>query len=219
METMTKNRMTRLKENVRTELKSRLIPFWTTRVIDQAQGGFMGEMSFEGVVDPRAAKGLILNARLLWTYSALTAYNQDPVCKNLACRAYQYVTTYFTQIKPLVLNLARATLEQGIDLYGGLSYEGQDGKVLHTYRDWWCQAEAVVGFVNAFELTADTHYLKAACDMWQCLERIGMDRQQGEWFWRVTQAGRPDSNESIVSQWKGPYHNVRACLEIVKRLK
>ena len=95
METMTKKRLTRLRENVRAELTNRLIPFWTTRVIDQEQGGFMGEMSFDGVIDPKAAKGLILNARLLWTYSALTAYTQYPVCKDLACRAYQYVTTHF----------------------------------------------------------------------------------------------------------------------------
>ena len=123
------------------------------------------------------------------------------------------------EIRPLVLTLARVTLEQGVDSHGGLSYEGCDGEVIHAYRDWWCQAEAMVGFLNAFELTRDTRYEQAAHRMWQCIERTGMDRHQGEWYWRVDKDGKPDTTEPMVSLWKGPYHNVRACLEIVKRLK
>ena len=92
---MASDRATSLIDCVRVELTERLIPFWTTRVVDQEKGGFIGEMSHEGVIDPNASKGLILNARLLWTYSALVAYNQHAACKDLAHRAYQYLTKHF----------------------------------------------------------------------------------------------------------------------------
>ena len=46
-----------------------------------------------------------------------------------------------------------------------------------------------------------------------------MDRVHGEWFWRITPDGQPDPKLPKVSEWKGPYHATRACLEIIHRLK
>jgi mannose/cellobiose epimerase-like protein (N-acyl-D-glucosamine 2-epimerase family) len=46
-----------------------------------------------------------------------------------------------------------------------------------------------------------------------------VDRAHGEWFWRITPDGRVDATLPKVSEWKGPYHGARACLETVRRLK
>jgi cellobiose epimerase len=45
-----------------------------------------------------------------------------------------------------------------------------------------------------------------------------VDRVHGEWFWRINPDGRPDNKLPKVSEWKGPYHATRACLETMKRL-
>ncbi|NQV33718.1 MAG: hypothetical protein HQ515_13580, partial [Phycisphaeraceae bacterium] len=84
MQSIPDDTATSLKACIESELTDRLIPFWTTRVTDQKQGGFVGEISFDGVIDHDAPKGLILNARLLWTYSALATYNADAACQDLA---------------------------------------------------------------------------------------------------------------------------------------
>jgi mannobiose 2-epimerase len=45
-----------------------------------------------------------------------------------------------------------------------------------------------------------------------------VDRVHGEWFWRITPEGSVDETLPKVSEWKGPYHVTRACLETLKRL-
>ena len=45
-----------------------------------------------------------------------------------------------------------------------------------------------------------------------------VDRVHGEWFWRINADGQPDKKLPKVSEWKGPYHATRACLETLRRL-
>ena len=46
-------------------------------------------------VNPGAAKGLILNARILWTFSAVHRLIWNPTDRDLAGRAYQYLMEKF----------------------------------------------------------------------------------------------------------------------------
>jgi mannobiose 2-epimerase len=45
-----------------------------------------------------------------------------------------------------------------------------------------------------------------------------VDRGGGDWFWRIRADGTVDHGEPKVSEWKGPYHNTRMCLEILRRI-
>jgi mannobiose 2-epimerase len=116
------------------------------------------------------------------------------------------------------IGLARTTLAQALDTDGGLAYEGRNGAVVNADRDWWCQAEAVVGFWHAFELTGETVFAEAATTVWKFITRSMVDRVHGEWFWRVQADGTVGEDEPKVSEWKGPYHTVRMCLEMMRRL-
>jgi mannobiose 2-epimerase len=116
------------------------------------------------------------------------------------------------------IELARSVLEQAVGADGGLAYEGRDGQPINADRDWWCQAEAVVGFWHAYQLTGDTAFADAATRVWRFIERSMVDRDRGEWFWRVRSDGTVDHSEPKVSEWKGPYHTVRMCLEMLRRL-
>jgi mannobiose 2-epimerase len=381
---------------IRDELDNNLIPFWLEKSIDSEYGGFIGQMSNDGTIDPNAPKGLILNARILWTFSALYPFNKDNRCRDMAGRAYDYLQTHFwdsrhsgtfwqvdfqghpqddkkkiygqafyiyalaeyyqafgadsaiklarqvydlietnsrdkiyggyievcnrdwsvagdlrlsekdmdekksmnnhlhlleaytnlyriwpdtqlrerltelidifeqkivdpasghmnhffdetwkpkssnytfghdieaswllceaaeamgdTNITSQALRLARITLDEALEEDGGLCYEGQSGKVTDPNRQWWPQAESVVGFLNAYELSSDQSFLEAARKAWLFIEKYFINRENGEWFWRIDLNGRPDPAEPKVSQWKGPYHNIRMCLETIKRL-
>jgi mannobiose 2-epimerase len=116
------------------------------------------------------------------------------------------------------IELARSTLAQAVDADGGLAYEGRSGEVTNSDRDWWCQAEAVVGFWHAYALTGETAFADAAAACWQFIDRHLVDRVHGEWFWRVRADGTIDEAQPKVSEWKGPYHTVRMCLEMMRRL-
>ena len=62
-------------------------------------------------------------------------------------------------------------------------------------------------------------YLNASLRAWDFIENHLVDRVHGEWFWRITPEGRVDPALPKVSEWKGPYHGSRACLEALRRLK
>jgi mannobiose 2-epimerase len=115
--------------------------------------------------------------------------------------------------------LAGTAFDEGLSADGGLCYEGRDGKIIDGGHEGWPQAEAVVGFLNAFEISRDGKFLAAALRVWNYTEQKIVDHVHGEWFWRINEDGNPDSKLPKVSEWKGPYHASRACLETVRRVK
>lgn len=86
-------------------------------------------------------------------------------------------------------------------------------------RIWWVQAEALVGFLNAYQKdTSKQEYLQAVIDIWKYIKDNIVDKRTGsEWFWKVDDDGKPNSRQPIVEPWKCPYHNGRMCFEIIRR--
>jgi len=121
-------------------------------------------------------------------------------------------------MRATALRLAEAALNEGVASDGGLRYEGKGGKIIDHGKECWPQAEAAVGFLNAFQISDDEKFLVAARRVWNYIETNLVDRVHGEWFWRISPDGRPDAKLPKVSEWKGPYHGTRACLEIIRRL-
>lgn len=91
--------------------------------------------------------------------------------------------------------------------------------VVDAHRIWWVQAEAVLGFVNAWgKHPQRTEYRDAAARVWRYIQARVVDRRPvGEWFWRLNADGTPDREKPVVEPWKCPYHNGRMCLELIRR--
>jgi mannobiose 2-epimerase len=123
-----------------------------------------------------------------------------------------------SRIKALALKIADVTLREGVDSDGGVFNQGGPQGLTDTNKEWWPQAEAVVGFMDAFRLSGKDRYLEAAFRTWDFIELRLVDRLRGEWFRGVTRDGRVLDNELKVSFWKCPYHNGRAGMEAVRRL-
>lgn len=120
-------------------------------------------------------------------------------------------------VRPLTLGLAKATLKAGLNGDGGLSYErGFDGH-LDPAGEWWGQAEGMVGFVNAWQLTGDTAYLDAVEALWVHLKSQFGAGGRDEWTWYAANAGREPKYKA--GTWKCPYHNGRAMIELDHRLR
>jgi mannobiose 2-epimerase len=123
------------------------------------------------------------------------------------------------QVSEVALQMARVVFNEGFSTDGGLCYEGRAGQILDPGRECWPQAEALVGFLNAYELSGNPAFLAAAVQTWKFIETHLVDRVHGEWFWRINPDGQPDPKLPKVSEWKGPYHATRACLETLRRLQ
>ncbi len=121
--------------------------------------------------------------------------------------------------KAAAIVLARATLAEGADAQdGGVFAERHEDGRLDDDKHWWMQAEAVVGFLNAFALTREEPFLDAAERAWAFIERFLIDRVHGEWRWRVTRDGTRIPGLPKVEPWKCPYHNSRAAFEVNDRV-
>ena len=123
------------------------------------------------------------------------------------------------RIQPLAVKIADVTLAEGTDTDGGIYNQGSPAGITDANKEWWPQAEAVVGFLNAYQISRNERYLSAALHTWNFIETRLIDRKNGEWFRGVTRDGRLLEQELKVSFWKCPYHNGRMGLEAVRRLR
>ena len=122
------------------------------------------------------------------------------------------------KVEEAALKMVDACL-QGIDEDGALFNEkDNDNGTVDTDKHWWPQAEALVGFVSAWQVSKDEKYLHYAKKNWQFIKKHMIDRKHGEWTWRVTQTHDRVNSEDKAGPWKCPYHNGRAMMELVKRL-
>jgi mannobiose 2-epimerase len=119
----------------------------------------------------------------------------------------------------IALEMAETVLTEGFDHERGGVSDGVDHNMAVLGKEWWPQAEAVVGFLNAFELSGRGAFLEATLASWRFIERFVIDHTHGEWYYRVSPEGRPELDLPKVSPWKCPYHNARAALEIIERTK
>ncbi len=124
-----------------------------------------------------------------------------------------------SQYKPHILALAESSLTEGLMPDGSMGDEfhfssGEKG----DERIWWVQAEAMVGFYNAFQMSGDTRYLEAVKRVWAFIQREMIDTEHGEWHWLAKSDQKPGYSEYKAGFWKCPYHNGRAMIELCRRM-
>ena len=147
-------------------------------------------------------------------------FGHDIEASWLLCEAAEELADgkLLSRMSLLAAQMAEVAFNEGLDTNGALYYEGKAGKVIDPGHECWPQAEAMVGFINAFEICGDEKFLRAALRIWDYIQQHLVDRAHGEWFWRINPDGKPDPRLPKVSEWKGPYHATRACLETLHRL-
>jgi mannobiose 2-epimerase len=127
--------------------------------------------------------------------------------------------------RKLAVAMAAAVYAQGLDRDGSLFYAADaSGVLVDSKKHWWAQAEAVVGFYNAYQISGEARFLTAARRAWDYIEAKVVDRVHGEWHAKLTPGGVPltaeeDADAYLVGPWKCPYHNARVCYEMIERLK
>ena len=122
------------------------------------------------------------------------------------------------KVKEVSIKMARTVYQEGMDSQGGIINDGNNGGDTGFDREWWPQAEAMVGFLNAYQITEEEIFLDASLKVWNFVKNYFIDNEHGEWFHSVDKNGKI-INCDKVEFWKCPYHNSRACFEVKKRLE
>lgn len=122
------------------------------------------------------------------------------------------------QTKKLSVEVAETFLKEAWTPGAGVMNEKDlDTGEVDTDRHWWPQAEAMVGLDYAYENSGDEKFCEALLDIWEYTKIHILDRESGEWFFRVDENNKPYKEEDKLGMWKCPYHNSRTCMVLLKR--
>lgn len=147
-----------LKKEVSRELTGNILKFWTENMVDP-QGGFYGERTSDGSLVAESPKGLILNARILWTFSSAYRITGRNEYLDLAARARDEIVNRF------------------IDKEFGGAYWSLDskGEPLATKKQFYAIAFAIYGLAEHFRATGDSSSLEAAVGLYHSIEEHSFD--------------------------------------------
>ncbi len=122
------------------------------------------------------------------------------------------------KVERVCLAMVDHALRNGYDNErGGLYLEGPaSGPADRKRKEWWQQAEALVGTLNAFQLTGRQEYWRMFESEARFILDDFVDREFGDWYAAIDPDGKIDGTKA--GPWRGPYHASRACLEVIHRL-
>ena len=153
--------------------------------------------------------------------SGIISYGHDIEAAWLLLEAAEVLNdiSLINEIKEWAIKISLAAAK-GLDNDGGMWYE-KDLASQHFIKEKhnWVQAEAMVGFFNCWQITGDELFLQKSLSSWNYVKDKIKDKLYGEWYWGRNENGTIMEGQDKVGLWKCPYHNTRACLEVINRIK
>lgn len=161
-----KNHLKTLRLEMLWELRSNILPFWTNKMQDENRGGFYGQIKGNDIVQIDAAKGAILNARILWTFSSAFRILNNKKYLKVAERAKDYLLNYFVDKK-----------------YGGI-YWSLDckGEPLDTKKQIYALGFLIYGLSEYYRITNDEEVLTKAIEIFYTIEKYSFDQKFGGYY-------------------------------------
>ncbi|RYG27789.1 MAG: N-acyl-D-glucosamine 2-epimerase, partial [Chitinophagaceae bacterium] len=158
-------------QELQTELQN-VFTYWTKFTPDNHQGGFLGKIDNDNTADYSAPKGSVLNARILWSFSA--AYNLEAQTEYLqiAERAYEYIKRYFID------------KEHG-GVYWTVTHEGEP---LDTKKQVYAIAFTIYALSEYFISSKNDEAKVLAIQLYQQLEEKAFDQEKSGYFEAFTQS-------------------------------
>lgn len=175
---------------------------------------------FENKIVDKNANHLNLFFTMDWkTESTLVSFGHDIEVAWLLHKAAKVLDDKqaIDRVQKISLKLVDQTIQEGFDGDSSVFYE-RDEKKYDTDKHWWPQAEALIGLMDAWEISHQEDYLEYIQKIWTFIKDNLLDIENGEWHWSVDRKGNPNTTGDKIGLWKCPYHNARALMEIVKRI-
>lgn len=156
----------KIRDEMLSELTGNILPFWMHRMADRKYGGFKGRMTGTGKDDPEAIKGAILNARILWTFSAAYRITGKPEYLEYATMAKTEITERFYDKR-----------------YGGVYWSlSCDGKPEDTKKQIYAIGFAIYGLSEFTRATGDAEALEYAVRLFHDIEEHSADHTLNGYF-------------------------------------
>lgn len=164
-----------MKTEMQDVLQKNILRFWLDKMVDQEHGGFYGRIDGHEHLHADAEKGAILNARILWAFSAAYRVLGDKTYLEAASRAKHYIIDYFIDPE-----------------YGGVYWSLDcNGKPLDTKKQFYAIGFAIYGMSEYARTTGDAEALKVAIDLYRCIEEHALDHEYNGYIEAMTRDWQP----------------------------
>ena len=202
-----------MKREMQDVLENNILRFWLDQMMDYEHGGFYGRMDGEGELHPEAEKGAILNARILWAFSAAFRVLKHPEYLEAATRAKDYIIEHFIDQE-----------------YGGVYWSVDcEGNPLDTKNQFYAIGFMIYGLSEYARATGDREALDYALDLYDCIEEHAFDSEHNGYIEACTRewgeiadmrlsdldANYPKSQNTHLHIIE-PYTNLLRCLKEVQ---
>ena len=206
-------RVDMMKREMQDVLENNILRFWLDKMMDYEHGGFYGRMDGEGELHPEAEKGAILNARILWAFSAAFRVLKHPEYLEAATRAKDYIIEHFIDQE-----------------YGGVYWSVDcEGNPLDTKKQFYAIGFMIYGLSEYARATGDREALDYALDLYDCIEEHAFDSEHNGYIEACTRewgeiadmrlsdldANYPKSQNTHLHIIE-PYTNLLRCLKEVQ---
>ena len=164
-----------MKTEMQDVLQKNILRFWLDKMVDQEHGGFYGRIDGHEHLHADAEKGAILNARILWAFSAAYRVLGDKTYLEAGSRAKHYIIDYFIDPE-----------------YGGVYWSLDcNGKPLDTKKQFYAIGFAIYGMSEYARATGDAEALKVAIDLYRCIEEHALDHEYNGYIEAMTRDWQP----------------------------
>lgn len=189
-----------LKEEVRQCLTGNILPYWIEKVEDHENGGFYGRIDGHDIVHSQAEKGAILNARILWAFSAAYRVLKRTDYLEAATRAKDYILQHFIDY------------EFG-GVYWSLDYKGNP---LDVKKQTYAIGFTIYGLSEYARATGDKESLDTAIKLYHDIENHALDSKNKGYIEALTRNWQPIADMRLSNKDENGSRTMNTHLHIIE---
>lgn len=188
------------KQEMLHELEGNILAFWRDKMTDQVHGGFLGRIDGNGVAHPEAEKGAMLNACILWAFSAAYRVTRTQEWLSTATRAKDYFVSHFIDKE-----------------YGGVYWSlNPDGTPKDTKKQTQAIGFAIYGLSEYTRATGDQDTLALALSLYHDIEDHAYDPENNGYIEALTRDWKPIGDMRLSDNDENASRTMNTHLHIIE---
>jgi mannobiose 2-epimerase len=192
--------MSKMKEEMQDVLENNILKYWIEHVTDNVQGGYYGRIDGHDQVYPDAEKGAILNARILWAFSAAYRVLQKKEYLLAAERAKKYIIDHFYDKE-----------------YGGVYWSlDAKGQPLDTKKQIYAIGFTIYGMSEYARATGDKEALDMAIRLYHDIEDHAFDKENNGYVEALTRDWQPIADMRLSDKDENGSRTMNTHLHIIE---
>lgn len=192
--------MMNLKQTMQDVLEQNILSYWIDHVTDKENGGYYGRIDGEDKVHPQAEKGAVMNARILWAFSAAYRVLRKPTYLEAATRAKEYFVEYFLD-------------KENGGAYWSVDYKGNP---LDTKKQTYAIGFAIYGFSEYARATGDKEALEIAKKLYHDIEEHAYDSKNNGYIEALTRDWQPIADMRLSDKDENGSRTMSTHLHIIE---